>query len=421
LVKMGDMFNNLHDVENAKANYKLAADRSPDDIRVWSKYIDSLIQSYEWADATKAMDRFRKLPVSQSAIDKAAADMNQKQDRPIEAQLYYKKAMARDVIDSAVYAAYGKSLMSTKNFKDAPFFFSLALRFDPLNVAIKINIAKCVAETESIDRAISMLQDEINQNKESRAEYLAAIAEFQIQKGAWEEAKYNIGQALQSNPDYAYTWKLQAQVHMNREGFDNTALDSALAAYKSYSERNPSDPSGYLERYKIFARKAHFDKAKEELDRIYSIYPKYPNLHYYLGALYALQGNHKVAAEEFRKELENNPNNFQALIAYGKELLDLGRIQDALIQFTKAMQLNPRSSEAKQQAGWANLGLKNYQAAISLVKSAIDIDKANPLLYKRLGLVYRDMNDLNSACIAFRKYLEMEPDAMDKSDFASCF
>lgn len=421
LVKMGDMFNNLHDVENAKMNYKLAADRALDNIKVWSKYIDLLIQSYEWVEATKAMDRFRKLPVSQSAIDKAAADMNQKQGRPMEAQVFYKKAMTRDSIDSGVYAAYAKSLMSTRNFKDAPFFFSLALRFDPLNVGIKIDIAKCVAETESIDRAISMLQDESNRSKESRAEFLAAIAEFQIQKGAWEDAKYNIEQAIKVNPNYAYTWKLRAQVFMNQESNDKTALDQALAAYKSYSERNTSDPSGYLERYKIFARKAQFEKAKEELDRIYLIYPKYPNLHYFQGALYALQGNHKVGAEEFRKELENNPNNLQALIAYGKELLEVNRAQDALIQFTKAMQLNPKSSEAKQQAGWTNLMLKNYQAAISLIKSAIDLDRANPLLYKRLGLTYRDMNDLSSACNAFRKYLEMEPDATDKSDFASCF
>jgi tetratricopeptide (TPR) repeat protein len=367
------------------------------------------------------MDRFRQLPVGQSAIDKAAADLYQKQGRPGDAQIYYRKAMARDTIDSAVYAAYGKSLMVTKNFRDAPFFFSLALRFDPLDVASKIDIAKCVAETESIDRAISMLQDEINQSKSSRAEYLGAIAEFQIQKGSWEDAKYNIGQAFRANPDYAYTWKLQAQVYMNLEGTDKTALDAALAAYKSYSERNISDPSGYLERYKIFAKKAQFEKAKEELDRVYSIYPKYPNLHYFQGALYALQGNHKIAADEFHKELDNNVNNFQALIAYGKELIDLNRAQEALLQFTKAMQLNPKSSEAKQQAGWANLFLKNYQAATSLIKSAIDLDRANPLLYKRLGLVYRDMNDINSACAQFRKYLEMEPDASDKSDFASCF
>ncbi|MFZ9595967.1 MAG: tetratricopeptide repeat protein [Bdellovibrionia bacterium] len=421
LIKMGDMFSYLNHIENAKVNYKLAADRATNDIAIWSKYIRTLIQSYEWDEAIAAMDRFRKLPVSQSALDKAAADMYQKQGNFIEAQRFYKKAMARDSIESSVYEAYAKSLMATKNFKDAPFFFSLALRSDPLNLDIKIHIAQCISETDSIDRAISMLEDENKHQKTPRAELLAAIAELQMKKGSWEEAKFNISEAMRINPDYPESWRLQAQIYLNSEGSDRNALNQALAAYQSFSERNTSDPSGYLERYKIFAKKAQFEKAKEELDHIYLIYPKYPNLHYYLGALYALQGNHKVAAEEFKKELQNNPNSQQTLLAYGKELMELGAHSEALVVFTKLMQLSPRSAEAKQQAGWANLALKNYQASVSLILSAIDLDRANPLLYKRLGLAYRTMGDFNAACASFRKYLEMEPDATDKGDFLSCF
>src|SRR5207248_3312884 len=75
LVKIGDMFRNLHDLGNATVNYKMAAERAPNAIEIWSKYMDVLIQSFEWDEAEKAMDRFRKLPVNQSAIDKAAGDM----------------------------------------------------------------------------------------------------------------------------------------------------------------------------------------------------------------------------------------------------------------------------------------------------------------------------------------------------------
>jgi tetratricopeptide (TPR) repeat protein len=421
LVKMGDMFEYLKDVENAKQNYKLAAARAPNTIQVWSKYIKTLIESYEWEEAKKAMDKFRKLPVSQSAIDKAAADMYQKQGRFVEAQTFYRKAMARDLIDPEVYIAYAKSLMSTRNFKDAPFFFALGLRFDPLNVDAIISTAKCVAETESIERAISMLQDQLKRGSRTRAEFLAAIAELQIQKGAWDQAQQNVDQAMQVNPDYAYPWKLQAQIYMNQEGLEKDALDKALAAYKSYSERNTSDPSGYLERYKIFIKKTEFEKAKDELTRIYAIYPKYPSLHYFLGALYAVQGNHKAAAEEFKFELSNNPSNVQTLIGYGRELLEMEQYQTALTQFTKAMQLAPQSSEAKQNAGWANYHLKNFQAAVTLIRAALVFDRANPIIHKRLGTVYRDMGDMASACNSFRKYLEIEPDAPDKSQFQGCF
>jgi tetratricopeptide (TPR) repeat protein len=283
-----------------------------------------------------------------------------------------------------------------------------------------INTAKCVAETESIDRAISMLQDELKQSTGARAEFLAAIAEFHIQKGAWDQAQGSVNQAMQANPDYAYPWKLQAQIFMNREGIDKTALDSALFAYKSYSERNPSDPSGYLERYKIFIKKTEFEKAKDELNKIYTIYPKYPNLHFYLGALLSVQGNHKDAAEEFRRELLNNPNVPKTMIALGKEYLELGYFQNALELFSKAMQLEPQNPDAKQNTGWANYKLKNFQAAVTLIRAALAADKANPLLYRRLGIVQRDMGDPAGACVSFRKYLEMEPDASDKAEFQAC-
>ena len=419
LVKIGDMFNELYDAENARRNYKGAAERAPNNIQVWSKYIRSLIQSYEWDEASKAVEKFRKLPVAQSSIDKAAADLYQKQGKYAEAQTFYKKAMARETIDPDVYSAYARSLMSTKNYKDAPFFFALSLRFDPLNISTIIDIARCVAETESIDRAISSLQDQLAE-RSTRAEFLAAIAELYMQKGSWGEAQKYVDQAIKANPVYAYSWKLQAQIYMNSENTDKSSLGKAILAYKSYSERNPSDPAGHLERYKIYIKKAEFENARAELAKIYELYPKYPNLHYYMGALYSVQGNHRVAADEFKHELQNNPENVGTLIAYGKELLELENPQEALAQFTKVMQSTPGNAEAKQNAGWANYYLRNYQAALSLIRAAIALDKGNPILFKRLGVVYRDMGDAQSACAAFKNYLAMEPDASDKADYQNC-
>jgi len=420
-LKIGDLFGYLHDVQNARLNYKLAADRAPNNIEIWSKYIDSLIQTYEWEEAQQAMDRFRKLPVPQSALDKAAADMYQKQGRPGEAQVYYRKAMARETIDPDVYIAYAKSLMSTHNYKDAPFFFALALRFDPLNLDALIGTAKCIAETESIDRAINMLQDELQKQKSQRAELLAAVAELQIQKGAWDLAQVNVEQAMAANPDYAMPWKLQAQIHMNRDGTDRKAVDNALAAYKSYSDRNASDPSGYLERYKLFVRKADFEKANEELNRVYAIYPKYPNLHFYKGAMYGIMGNHKVAAEEFTAELKNNPNNVQAILSLGKELIELGDYEAAIKQFTTAMQRAPQSAEPKHYAGWANCLNKSFAAGITLFQAALRIDQANPVIHKRMATCYHWAGDHRNAALSAQKYLQMEPDAPDKADYEAMY
>ncbi len=417
LVRIGDMFVYLNDMPKARMNYQKAAEKAPKNIEIWSKYINSLIQTYEWSEAQAAMEKFRKLPVSQSAIDKAAGDLYAKQGRHIEAQMYYKKAMAREIIDPDVYHAYAKSLMATRNYQDAPFFFALARRFDQFNNESLIGTAKCIAAYESIDGGIRILQDEMLKIGGARAELLTAIAELQIQKGEWDLAQQYVNQAQEADPEYALPWKVQAQIYMNRESTDKKALDKALDAYKYYSDRNLSDPIGYLERYRVFVKKAEFEKAEEELAKIYALYPKYPNYHFYKGSLYSVMGNHQRAIDEFKEELKNNTASVPTMINLGKELLEVGNAQEALGYFNKAMQLVPTSAEPKHLSAWANYLLKNYQGAIALYNAALYYDKGNPLIYKRMGMAYREMGDEQGARTAFRKYLEMEPDAPDRGEF----
>jgi tetratricopeptide (TPR) repeat protein len=417
LVKAGDMFYYLKDVSNARMNYEMATKHAPKSVEVWSKYIDTLIQSYDWEAAQKAIENFRSLTSTASMIDKLAGDMYAKQGRHDMAQLYYRKAMGRDLIDPKVYISYANSLAATRNYKDAPFFYALALRYDPLNTQAIIGNAKCVAGAESIDRAISMLQDELQREASSKAELLSAVAELQIQKGEPELAQRTIDQAMAANPELADPWKLQAQLYLSRENTDRKALDHALAAYKSYSDRNASDPSGYLERYRVFVKKTQYEAAAQELERIYAVYPKYPNLHFYKGALYAIMGNHKESISEFNVELTNNPGNVTTLIGLGKELIEVGAFKEAMDQFNKAMMAAPMAAEPKHMSAYANYLLKNYSGAVALYQAALAVDPANPLIYKRLGMAYRAMGDLVGARAAFRKYLEMEPDAVDKAEF----
>lgn len=417
-VKIGDMYRHVNDLGRAMENYQKAAARAPSNIQIWSKYIDSLIQSYEWQKAMDAMDRFRKMDVPQSSIDKAAADMYAKQGDYSQALLYYQKAMARDSVDSGVYIAYAKVLMELKNYKEAPFFFALALRFDPLNSEALIGTARCIANTDSLDHAVSFLKDELKKGTVARAELLTAIAEFYLQKGSTPQAEEFLDQASAADPNYAYPYKLRARIYLASES-EKGMLDKALDAFKSFSDRNTSDPSGYLERYRIFIKKSEFEKADAELMKIYTIYPKYPNLHFYKGALYSIMGNAQKAIDEYATELKNNPSNVVAQIAMGKELMKAGQPVQAINYFNKAMELAPKNPEAKAEGAYATYLLKNYPGSIALFNAAIRLDPGNALLYKRLGVTYRDSGDRINAAQAFRRYLELYPDAPDRADFQS--
>jgi tetratricopeptide (TPR) repeat protein len=103
----------------------------------------------------------------------------------------------------------------------------------------------------------------------------------------------------------------------------------------------------------------------------------------------------------------------------GKELMKAGQPVQAINYFNKAMELAPKNPEAKAEGAYATYLLKNYPGSIALFNAAIRLDPGNALLYKRLGVTYRDSGDRINAAQAFRRYLELYPDAPDRADFQS--
>ncbi len=416
LEKIGDTFRIINDIRNAKLNYEKAALMQPKNISIWSKYIHILIESFEWEETKKAMSKFRSNPKAKSTIDKLAGDLYAKQGVHQQALIYYRRAMSRETIDPEVYIAYANGLVVLGNCSDAPFFFALARRYDIHNVNATVGIARCIAKEESPSRAIVMLEDELQKSSSNRAQILSEIAHLQIQTGEYRKAKKTIAEAKKASPILGEPFKYEAELLLNQNEMTPKILKNALIALSSYIERNPSDPDAFIKKYQIHIRLTEYEKAGEELDQIYARYPKFPNLHYYKGQLFSLMGNRKEAHREYQIELSHHPSNVNAMVALGTEMLEKKSFHDALKYFNQAMQFAPGSATPKAMAGYANYLLKNYHGAVALYRAALKIDEANPLIYKRLGLAYRALGDSQNASKSFKKYIQVAPDAPDRSE-----
>ncbi|NDD90774.1 tetratricopeptide repeat protein [bacterium] len=416
LVKRGDLFYNIKkDFVNARLAYKKAADLAPRDVDVWARYIELLIQSFEWEEAAKAQERFRKLPVRQSIIDKVSGDWHARQGKHAEAQSHYRRAMSRSYIDPGVYLAYGKSLIASKSYQLAPFVFSLAMRLDPENHEAILGTAESLAGTEGLDRAVSYLKDELQKGRGTRVELMCGIAALLIQKGRLEQAEEWVEQAKTLRPEAAEPWKLTADIALAR-GTDKKSREKAEAAYQAYLSRNPSDATIMYQRYRVLVDLERYEQADMELGRIYESYPKYPSLHYSKGQIYVKLGNFKNAIREFEQEMKNGNNSTANLVELGKAHLEINEADKALSYFVRAIKDNPGASEPKFQAGRASYVLTRYEAAVAMYQEALRIDAGNPLIYRHLGYAYRAMGDAGAMRWAFSKYLEMEPDASDKAE-----
>jgi len=413
LLRIGDVFFKLGDYSNAAINYKKASDLSKKDPSVFAKYTEALIQGYEWEAAKGALNDLKGLANSGKYFFKCAGDFYAKQKQLTQAQVFYKQALSLDSVDAEVYIAYANVLLDQKKCDEAPFFYAIALRLDPNNRDATVGTAKCYVQQDSIDRGISYLQDEMQKMSSPSVPLLCSIAEFQIQKGSLDQANQNLDQAESIQPDFVEIPKIRAEIYLAKQGKDKKALQKALDYFEIYSEKNPSDPSGYMERYKILLSKKQYESALQELDKVIMVSPKFPGLRMAKAELYLLQGNRSAAILELESEVKNNPGNPKTRLSFAKLLLDSNDIPQAIRQVEEAMKLDPQSAEAKHQLGIIYLVQRNYVAAVALFQGAAQSDPGNPEYYKELVRAYVGLSDNDGATRALQKYQELSPNAPD--------
>lgn len=415
--KLGDLFYQNGEYLKAENNYKKAIETNPKAADIAVKLIDAQIRNHDWDDAQQYLARYRTHPALKSAIDRLAGDLAFHQGNYEAAVGFYRKSMARDTIDTEVYSSYATALRELGQCKDAQFFYSLAQRLDPFNFSAIMGGAQCLLKTDGVDVAVSRLQQELARLPAARPDLVTGIAELYFAAGEDDRALQFARQAQEIDPQYADAYRVEGEIHLKAMRVRRDRKDKALDAFKAYSDRKTSDPSGYLKRFEIYLSDSNFERANEELNRVFEVSPRYPELHYRRARLYIRMGRSKDALAELEEEIKMNPRMVKAWVEQGNIYMRANNLDLANQNFTKAMELNPLDADAKLGAANVAYLKRQFSAAIALYQSALALDRGNPEIYKRLGFAYRDSGDRTKASQAFRSYLDLAPDAPDRREF----
>jgi len=423
-VELGDLLMRQRRTAEARNAYRNAILRNKKDVNLVSKYIHSLIETYDFEEAEKQMDQLRKRDVPQSAVDKAAGDLSQRREQYDLAQGYYRSALSRAYVDPAVYVAYGKSLLITRHYKAAELNFTLALREDPLNVEAIIGIAQTVKETEGptggIENAIRYLEEQLSKlggragAGAGAGQIYTAIAQLELDRKSLDRAKERLREAFSKDPGLSDPWKVMAAIltdeYRSMPVTDNSSRakklkrrEEAIAAYRSYSERAPSDPSGYFEVFKLHFYSSSGNEtgfildARRELMMIKGTAPNYPRLNYSFGLCDMKLNEFQSALAHFDAELKAYPENLDALLAKGNVYRKMGRLTDARAVLAEAMKYRPDSFDAKMLAGDVAFDEARYQVALTLYTLAAQQNRGSAEIHEKLSKTYFKLGDRVSA------------------------
>jgi tetratricopeptide (TPR) repeat protein len=135
--------------------------------------------------------------------------------------------------------------------------------------------------------------------------------------------------------------------------------------------------------------------------------PKDPNVLYNLGMCYSDLNDLDIAVDTLNGCVKIAPLYSNAHVALGVAYVRQGKLQQALIQFTEAIELDKNNSFAYRNLATIFGKMNDNVNALKYLKLAFDIDPADPHTLYGLGLIYQDLGDNVNATTYFKKLIEL--------------
>jgi tetratricopeptide (TPR) repeat protein len=118
----------------------------------------------------------------------------------------------------------------------------------------------------------------------------------------------------------------------------------------------------------------------------------------------------ELALQSGRRGVDLNPALVETNVALGKIYLGVGRYEDGVRVFQKAIEIDNRRSEAYQGLANAYAKLNDFPKAEATFFKAIALRPGDWTAYKALGVYYISRREYQKAAEQFRKVVDLSPD-----------
>ena len=341
----------------------------------------ALEQAGRSAEAESAWRALLKLQPTSAEAYAHLGFLESQQQRYAQAIPLYRKALALDPHMPALRMNYGLALFKAGELKDAlATFESLLKQQSPSS-----------PETQRLKTLIGMSHYGLKQ-------YAAAVPYL---KQATESEPQNLPFRLLLAHSCLWSKQYQCVLDVYREILNLNAASAAADMLAGEAMDEMQDHSGAIEQFRN-AVKAN---------------PKEPNVHFGLGYLLWTQGQYDGAAREFQAELDNVPNNAQAIAYLADSQIKLNHPEIARPLLEKAIHLSPEMELAHLDLGIVEADVGKNDAALKELRHAIKLAPSDIKAHYRLARLYQTMGRKQEATLEFEKTKTLTK-AADESVFS---
>ena len=177
-------------------------------------------------------------------------------------------------------------------------------------------------------------------------------------------------------------------------------------------EENPKDAEAWYYLGRSRYNENRFEEGVQAFLKCLELEPHNVKALSNLGLSYAGLNRIAEAQDAFRKAIDWQAESLvktpEPYIDFGDLLIQQNRLQEAVTHLTKATQIAPRESRAREKLGTAYLNLNDLPAAQEQLELAVAQDPRNPSSHYLLGSVYRKQGLLEKARAEFERFQKLK-------------
>jgi serine/threonine-protein kinase len=314
--------------------------------------------------------------------------------------------------------------------------YRTSIQLDPEYTLAYANLAPTLESRAQWEQAIEAYRAAVRLEPQvaNRHQNLAAALE---RRNRLDEAAEVYRAAIRLEPNVGFRYSSLGTVLMNQN-----KLDEAVAEYRKAIELDPRRATSHRNLGIVLARQGKTDEAVEAQRKAAGLDPSYASAHYNLGLGLVIQGKYEDAVRAHRTATELDPKNAiyhhglgsalerqakweQAADAFrtatrieptaqrhsslGYNLANHGKLDEAIAEHRKAIELDPKRGLSHRNFGLALAKQGKPAEAVEAYRRAIDLSPKYAATYPSLGLALTELGRLEEAVAAYRTYVQLNP------------
>ena len=289
--------------------------------------------------------------------------------------------------------------------------YGQALEIDPRNLAFQFSLAIALRQAGRFEEAQATF-DSIGVVSKDYPGLALERGNLYEASGRSEEALKSYEAALAVAPD---DLDMMLRVGCGR-ALAGQALGTVDLLKKVIEARPDSAEVNFCLGVSLLSSLQNNQMARRHLQRAVDYDPTRAQHHYYLGVALVQTGASSEALESFDKALELDRTMADAFWQRGDFKVKLGQVVDAVEDLKKALSLSPERREAHASLALAYMGMGKEQDAITQWGKAMLAQKVQPEWFYFYGKLLVDNGRMSEASKPLKKGIELVPLDAEKSN-----